>query len=420
MVEPIFKYQYLIDRILRNWNYIESNDPNLIYILLKNPKYININYYYLSNNIHAIKILEKNIDKINWNSISSNPNAIKIIENNLDKVVWSQLSQNINAIHIIEQNLDKVDWECLSFNVNAVHLLEKNLDKVNWDFLSTNYNAVHLLEKNPDKIVWSWVIGHSQDITQLQTINPLSTRQIHPNFYPLIEKYIDKINNTEIDQTNLYTLSRNPDTVSILEKNPHKICWEGLSRNPNAIHLIENNMDKISWWGLCHNVNAIHIIEKKFDYLYDKRYKTVSGLSGDELEIYQIIVDNISKNSNAINLIKKYINVIRLYDLGFNINGLSLLTEIFDKDNHKTSELRDRLANKPFYNDDYYSNAPISNYHRLCLNPTLLELDYIKMAKQRSRIIYSELIEKALAPHRVNKYLEYHLEQGYDINDFTF
>ena len=46
------------------------------------------------------------------------------------------LSSNLNAIHILEKNLDKVNWSNLSFNQNTIHILEKNLDKVNWKILS--------------------------------------------------------------------------------------------------------------------------------------------------------------------------------------------------------------------------------------------------------------------------------------------
>jgi len=38
--------------------------------------------------------LENNLDKVDWYSLSSNKNAIKIIENNLDKVDWCNLSGN--------------------------------------------------------------------------------------------------------------------------------------------------------------------------------------------------------------------------------------------------------------------------------------------------------------------------------------
>ena len=50
------------------------------------------------------------------------------------------LSRNLNAIPILEKNLDKVDWFWLSRNPNAIHILEQNLDKVDWLELSKNPN----------------------------------------------------------------------------------------------------------------------------------------------------------------------------------------------------------------------------------------------------------------------------------------
>jgi len=44
---------------------------------------------------------------------------------------------------------------------------------------------------------------------------------------------------------------------------------------------------------------------------------------------------------------------------------------------------------------------------------------YLEMARERSKIIYQELLQKALHPSRVGKHLQYHLEQGGTIDDFT-
>jgi hypothetical protein len=77
-----------------------------------------VDWNYLSENLNAIPILEKNLDKVDWCGISSNPNAIPILEKNLDKVYWHCLSSNPNAIHILEKNFDKADVEKLLRNPN--------------------------------------------------------------------------------------------------------------------------------------------------------------------------------------------------------------------------------------------------------------------------------------------------------------
>ena len=100
-----------------------------------------------NTNAAAIKIVEKNLEKLNkwgWLQLSSNINAIPILENNEEKVDWSHLSSNPNAIPILEKHLDKVNWQSLSDNTNAISILEKHLDKVDWDILHENSNIFKL------------------------------------------------------------------------------------------------------------------------------------------------------------------------------------------------------------------------------------------------------------------------------------
>jgi hypothetical protein len=70
--------------------------------------------------------------------LSGNPNAIKLLEKNLNKIDWSILSSNPNAIKLLKKNPTKIDWLMLSGNPNAIELLEKNLNKINWDIISGN------------------------------------------------------------------------------------------------------------------------------------------------------------------------------------------------------------------------------------------------------------------------------------------
>ena len=56
-------------------------------------------------------------------SLSENINAISVLEKNIDKIDRSRLSCNSNAIFILEQNQDKMYWQksliprCLYFNM---------------------------------------------------------------------------------------------------------------------------------------------------------------------------------------------------------------------------------------------------------------------------------------------------------------
>ena len=96
--------------------------------------------------LEGIKKISSQDQKSIWSVFSADP------EKNLDKVDWWELSRNPAAIRLLEKNLDKVDWWELSGNPAAIRLLEKNLDKVYWEALSRNPAAIRLLEQNLDKV----------------------------------------------------------------------------------------------------------------------------------------------------------------------------------------------------------------------------------------------------------------------------
>jgi len=184
MVKPKMKLLDWIPEEKLNWDflYLNPNLLNAIYFLEKYPDkieriqslknhsdiqhYDNIDWYYLSRirNLHAIHLLEQNLDKINWDVLSGNSNAIHLLEKYPEKINWEFLSMNPNAIHLLEKYPDKINWQNLSSNPNAIHLLETVLhcdpDKINWGFLSANSNAIHILEKNPEKIDWFWLLSN--------------------------------------------------------------------------------------------------------------------------------------------------------------------------------------------------------------------------------------------------------------------
>ncbi len=353
-MEPIFKYQYLIDKVL-NLKISIAHNPNSIFILNKKPELID--WYHLSKNPNAIKILEKNLDKVDWSNLSSNPVAIKILEQNVNNICWYELSANPNAIHLLEKNLDKVNWSKLSLNPNAIHLLEANLDKIDWNHIVLNPNAINLIEKNLDKL-----------------------QQIH-----------------------WYELSKNPNAISIIEKNLDKILWDSLSLNPNAIHILEANLEKVSWENLAHNTKAFHLIDNYLNYL-----NNLESLNAYESDNYFDITFNISINSNSIHLIKKLIPSINYKYLAMNEKGLDILQDYM-------------IENDKFYDRVLASLVRVPNYivlKELTNNVSLFDLDYVTMAKKRNKLLYSEIITKAMHPNSYGKFLDYHLEQGNNIHDF--
>ena len=60
------------------------------------------------------------------------------------------------------------------------------------------------------------------------------------------------------------------------------------------------------------------------------------------------------------------------------------------------------------------------DWEALSQNPNLFELDYLAMSKERTKIIEKELMIKALHPSRVSKWLDYYIENGGDICDFEY
>ncbi len=76
----------------------------------------------------AVRLLEKNQNKINWFALSFNSSEdLQFVENNLDKIYWQYLSQNISqrAIRLLEKYPNEI---------------KKNQDKINWRFLYGNPN----------------------------------------------------------------------------------------------------------------------------------------------------------------------------------------------------------------------------------------------------------------------------------------
>jgi hypothetical protein len=160
-----------------------------------------------------------------------------------------------------------------------------------------------------------------------------------------ILKFVDWINKEEI---NWSIISLNPNAISILEKNidQDEINWKWLSKNPTAISLLEQNPEKIYWINLSSNPKAIHLLEQNPD---------------------KINWINLSKNPNAISLLEKNVNKIIL---------------------------------SPSNNDlNIWVNC-------LFKNPNIFEPDYQAMSKERMKIIYQELMERAWHPSRVIKWIE--------------
>ena len=282
------------------------------------------------------------------------------------KLPWKKLVLKPNLIPIIEQNLDKLDRECwrgLSKNPYAIYILEKNLDKVFWAELSSNPNGISILEKYPDKVHLPWLLKNKD-----------ATHMIEQN----IDMYMDKIDYAclsaitsipfldnvhirilehhiyKLDYMGWTRLSENPLAIPILEKYPgkmHDICWLNLSSipNPSIIPIIEKNIDKLT---LCCWMR-------------------------------------LSANPCAIPILEKHIDKIDWFNLSRNPNAFHILEKYPEKIDWQSID-----------------------WDNLSTNHTIFELDYNAL-EERCNIYKEELMQVALHPSRIEKYLE----QGIAIED---
>ena len=177
----------------------------------------------------------------------------------IQKLDWRNLSANPNAIGLLEQNIDKIDWANLSLNPNAINLLEQNIDEIDWDNLSQDINAISLIEQNLYKINWI-----------LQAFNPNAEHIFE-------EKNINRIKFIE-----------DSNSEELLEKNCDAIYTQWLLRLKINNHDDDDNDNN--------------------DYDYDYDY--------DDCEDY--FWKWLSKNPDAIHILKKYKKKINYQELSLN------------------------------------------------------------------------------------------------------
>jgi len=141
----------------------------------------------------------------------------------------------------------------------------------------------------------------------------------NPNSIDYLEK-----NPYEVDW---YTLSQNPNAISILGKNLNNINWQYLSANPNAIHILEeNNLDNVNWSLLSRNPNAIHILENNLDkvnwYWLSENPNAIHILEENPDKVNWSL---LSRNPNAIHLLEENLDKVDWKQLSKNPNAISIL-----------------------------------------------------------------------------------------------
>jgi ribosomal protein L24E len=273
------------------WSSLSENDnPSAIRMLERKiqstPWYQGYVDWWEENILGRYYYYESYVRRISWYSLSANPGAIHLLEQYPHIIDFEGLccnpKLNLWAMRVLEKNLDKIDWSYLSQNpsIFAKQLFETYPEKICWRYLSSNSSdwAIQLLKQNPDKIHW-WSLS----------------KNTHPAIYRIFEtKITQNIKHNEADLTLRYAridwfwLSGNPSAwaIQLLEKriletkrkyepnsNEFSIIsneidnWM-LSKNPNAIHLLEQNQHRISYLDFSQNPNIF-----TYDYEEMKWFK---------------------------------------------------------------------------------------------------------------------------------------------------
>jgi hypothetical protein len=145
----------------------------------------------------------------------------------------------------------------------------------------------------------------------------------------LVKPIMKLLNWIDIEKLDWALLCENPNAMTMIEANPHKLepdCLYFLSKNPNAVAFLEKHPDKINWNGLSKNHNAIHLIEKH--------------INSTETEDPHNTIDwkDLSANPNATHILVDNFDKINWSGLSLNNNIMQIL-QLLEQKMDKTNEL---------------------------------------------------------------------------------
>jgi hypothetical protein len=295
----------------------------------------------------------------------------------IDRLHWWNLITKKDAIPFIEKHIDVLrndimthkHNEKLSINPFAINILRKYPDIISWNDFVTNPNAIHVIEENIDVCF--------ESLNAYGRVKLLS----HPNFIHIIEKNTDKIIDKLLCKSCLPIVARKEEPIYMdllekyMKKNPDILpspacdyIWDDIMKNPYAINIIKTYLHKLSlscWQSLAENPNAIPILENNLDKLTQQGW------------------NNLCENPNAIPLLKKNIDKINWFKFCNNKNAAEILEQYPDK-------------------IQCYSFVDYDNFS---IYSSIFEIDYDAIEK-RCYIYKEELMQVALHPSRIEKYLE--------------
>ena len=338
------------------------------------------------------------------------------------------LSSNIAAIYELEKN-HRLDLWSVSSNPGAITLLERNIPNINIKYLSCNPAAAHLFKnfekkripyENPD-----YYIDYRYDSYDAQVLNSYGLYKYHDtlNIYgvalnPQGMHYLDS--QIDIHKTrdrnliaNLCWNVRADEWLEIIEKrDPDLLDFDNLVNNPNprVIEIIKRNINKVwkdrQWKNLSYNCGAVDLMRENFEKIH-----WISMSQNNSIKAIKLLKENPDKidwdilntnvNPEAIKMLRANPEKQNLYYLSGNPSAIELLEEYVKTRGAKWSNIC---------------------FKELATNPAIFTLDKEAMKAQINRkrcksmelqpSFVEELMEKALHPDRMKKYL---IEYNYDI-----
>lgn len=338
----------------------------------------------LSTNVAAIDELEKNQMLDLW-YVSSNPGAITLLERNIPNINIKYLSCNPAAAHLFK-NFEKkripyenpdydIDYRYESYDAQPINSygLYKYHDTLNIYGVALNPQGMHYLNSQID-------------------INKTTDRNLIANLCWNVraDEWLEIIEKRDPDLLDFDNLVNNPNprVIEIVKRNIKKVWkerqWKNLSYNCSAVDLMRENFEKIDWISMSqnHSIKAIKLLKE----------------NPDKID-WDILNTNV--NPEAIEMLRANPEKQNLYYLSGNPSAIDLLEEYVKTRGAKWANI---------------------SFKELATNPAIFTLDTEAMKAQINRkkcksmelqpSFVEELMEKALKPERMKKYLT---EYNYDI-----
>lgn len=169
-VLPLIEEQFLLNiNLIKNNNIINKNINK--FLLSKNPIAIPLLKKYsclidemgLCSNPNAYDLIKSLLKykphRVNWYSLSANPCAIKLLQTFPVNIKWDFLNTNPHpeALQILVENKDKINinFLCDNLNKDILNLFEFcDLKYIHWSGFSRNPSFIDILKSYPEKIDW--------------------------------------------------------------------------------------------------------------------------------------------------------------------------------------------------------------------------------------------------------------------------